>query len=236
MVLTCAVPLTPRLSHLRTEQPKALMSRRSLLAAFGAGAVGLAVSACTSAPPPAKTAAVAAATSPLGPLYTETLTLLSMYDQAIAASAPRTGILGPLREQTRQHAVALAALMGAVAPSIPAGPDPSGVPMPPPSGPATATPSTPASIAPSTGQVSGAPSGIPSDEPSSGTPSEAPSSGVPSSGPTSLLPASTRAPLIAAEKAAQADVTTACLTAPADQVAVLASIAAARATHVAALA
>ena len=62
-----------------------------------------------------------------------------MYDQAIATSGPLTGVLGPLREETRQHAIALAALMSAVAPAISAGPSPSGVPMPPPSGAATPT-------------------------------------------------------------------------------------------------
>jgi hypothetical protein len=219
---------------------RAGMSRRSLLAMFGAGAVTLAVGACTS-DKPVQTAAAAASTSALGPLYTETLTLIGMYDQAIATSAPLVGLLGPLREETRQHAVALAALMSAVAPSISAGPSPSGVPMPPPSGAATPT-VTPTSTAPS-GSASGEPSEGPST-PASGPASAGSPSGSVSSGPSSGSPsasatlpvAATRAALIAAEKTAQTNATTACLAAPADQVAVLASIAACRATHVAALA
>jgi hypothetical protein len=234
MVLTCAMPLNAR------QVSRAGMSRRSLLAAFGAGAVALGVGACTTDKPP-QTATAAASTSALGPLYTETLTLIGMYDQAIATSAPLTGLLGPLREETRQHAIALAALMSAVAPSISAGPSPSGVPMPPPSGAASptatviapsATPSGPASGGPSEGP-SGLPSG-PASVPPSGSASSGPS-GSPS-GSATLPVAATRATLMAAEKTAQANATTACLTAPSDQVAVLASIAASRATHVAALA
>jgi hypothetical protein len=234
MVFTCAMPINAR------QAARAGMSRRALLTAFGAGAVTLAVGACTSPPP--KTAAAAASNSALGPLYTETLALIGIYDQAIATSGPLTGILGPLREETRQHAIALASLMRAVAPQISAGPSPSGVPMPPPSGVAapTATSTTPAN------QPSDEPSGAPSDawsgtpsSPSAGAPSSGPSSpsaGAPSSGSASTPTGSTLGALIAAEKTAQANATTACLTAPADQVAVLASIAASRATHVAALA
>jgi hypothetical protein len=212
MVFTCAMPTNAR------AESRTGISRRSLLSAFGAGAVAITVSACSSdPPPPPKTADQAAATNSLGPLYTETLALITMYDGAIAANGPIIGLLGPLREETRQHAVALAALMNAVAPQISAGPSPNGVPMPPTPGP---SPATPTSATPS-----------PTPDAQAGAPTSAPPSG-----PALTAAAEARSALMAAEKTAQANATTASLAAPDSQVAVLASIAASRATHVAALA
>ena len=246
MVFTCSMPTNAR-------APRSGVSRRSLLAAFGAGGVAIVIAGCGSPAPPAKTADAVAASNPLGPLYTETLALISQYDQAIAGNATITGLLGPLREETRQHAIAIAALMGAATPPIAAGPSPSGVPVPtgsagvpvhpaatsppassaPPPVPtptsdATRLPTTEPTASPTTG-ASGLPTGLASGLPS-GLPS-APPSMVPAGNPIAA-----KAVLATAEKTAQANAVSACLTAPADQVAVLASIAACRATHVVVLA
>ncbi len=135
---------------------------------------------------------------PLGPLYTETTALVDAYDRAMAATPELVPLAGQLRDECRQHATALAALIGIAAPAIPPGPDPSGSTRPSP-------PATPSPPAPS-------PSASPAD-------------------PT----VAARAQLSTAEKTAQQNAVNACVAAPADRVAVLASIAACRATHVAAL-
>lgn len=220
VVFTCAMLTNPRAGS-RTG-----VSRRALLAAFGAGAVALAVGGCADHTPRATPAADAAKSSPLGPLYAETLALIATYDQAIAANTTLTGFFGPLREQTRQHAIALAALMNAAGPPIAVGPSPSGVPMPP------MPAASPSTVSPSASSAPATPSPT-SDSQAAGpttTPPSAPAS------PLLATPVAARATLASAEKTAQANAASASLTAPASQVAVLASIAACRATHVAVLA
>jgi hypothetical protein len=181
------------------------LSRRTALTAFGTGAIALAVAGCKSGPVLAKPSAATLAKDALGPVYTETLALMASYDTAIANNPALAGLLGPLREDHRQHAVALAALMSIAAPAVSPGPNAAGTPMP-------ALPSP-------------APTVVPSSPPPPPSPAPANVAGT----------APARAQLSAAEKTAIATATDACLTAPADRVAVLASIVASRATHVAAL-
>ena len=152
-----------------------------------AGAAAVTVAGCTKAPVLAKPSATTIATDPLGPLYEETTRLISTYDQSMATVPDLINLLGPLREDHRQHANALASLLGIATPAITAGPMPSA--------------STPA--APPSASLTG-----------------------------SMI---ARAALADAEKSAQASATLAAMSAPAGRVAVLASIAACRATHVAVL-
>ncbi len=190
------------------------LTRRTTLAALGAGTFALALAGCQKgSSPQALPSAATIGKDALGPIYTETMTLITTYDTAIANNPLLIGLLGPLRDDHRQHAIALAALMGIAAPTVSLGANPSGTPMPP----------MPSASAP--------PSGVPSG-PTSGRPSTPPPSPAPAAGPQT---APARALLSAAEKTAQANVTAACISAPADRVAVLASITASRATHVAAL-
>ena len=179
MVFTCAV-------HSRPSSLPGL-SRRATLAAIAAAAA-ITVAGCTKAPVLAKPSATTIATDPLGPLYEETTRLISTYDQSMATVPGLINLLGPLREDHRQHANALASLMGIATPAITAGPMPS-----------ASTPAAPPPSASLTGSVIA------------------------------------RAALADAEKSAQASATLATMSAPADRVAVLASIAACRATHVAVL-
>lgn len=180
MVLTCPVPRTHRLT------------RRATLAGLGLGTLALATG-CTLR----KTASAAdvVRADPLGPLYTETTVLISTYDTAIADRPELIETIGQLRDEHRQHLIALASLIGIAAPTITPGPFASGT---------SASPSAPPSPAPTRS----------ADDPV----------------------VVTRDSLREAEKIAQLNAVSACLDAPTARIAVLASIAACRATHVAALA
>lgn len=212
-----------------TTSPSRGLTRRTALAALGlgAGTVALTAAGCESGPKQiAKPTAATVAKDPLGPIYTETMTLITTYDTAITNNPALVTLLGPLRDDHRQHVVALAALMGIAAPAISPGPNPSGAPMPP-----IPTPTAASTVAPS--------SGPPSSPSSPGTGSVPTPSSAPA--PTPVTPpgpetAPARALLSAAEKTAASNASNACITAvPAERVAVLASIAACRATHVVAL-
>jgi hypothetical protein len=168
------------------------LSRRSALA--GVGIAALALAGCGAGAPVAKPSAATVSSDPLGPLYTETIGLISTYDRSIAANPALATLAQPLREEHRRHAIALAALMGIAAPQISAGPGAPGRPMPPTTAP---SPTAAASAGPDT--------------------------------------AADRALLAGVETTAQANAVSACLSAPTSRAAVLASIAACRATHVAVL-
>lgn len=200
MVFTCRV---------RIHRPAPVLTRRTALAGLGAVGAAVALAGCTHH----QTASTAhlVGSDPLGPLYTETTALVDTYDRIMAATPELVPRVGQLREECRQHATALAALIGMAAPAISPGPDPTGT------------------VAPSPSTSAGTP---PPASPSPPPPSPAPLS--PSASPVDPT-AAARAELSAAEKSAQLNAATACLAAPAARVAVLASIAACRATHVAAL-
>jgi hypothetical protein len=187
MVLDCAV------------LPDKTLTRRAALT----GAVALALAGCTSTPARARPTGVTVSSDPLGPLYSETLALITLYDQTTVAN-PALGMLtGPLREDHRQHAIALAAQMSIVAPAVSASPGNIGRP--------TTAP------APSGGGSTGTGStGTGSTDTASPDPNVA----------------AARMTLSDAETTAQANAVAACLAAPAARSAVLASIAACRATHV----
>lgn len=170
------------------------LTRRRALGVLGAGSAALAVAACTRTTTPPVDPMTKDA---LGALYRETIAIIATYDQAIAASPALTRLLGPMRDDHRQHAVAIASLVGAPDPHIPAGVNPSGVPAG----------GTPSPIAP-----------------------------APTSSVAPVDPATSRATITAAEKTAQLNTVKACNEADSARVAVLASIAASRACHVAALA
>lgn len=192
MVFTCPVRTDTSVPPPATGR----LTRRAALAGLGGVGVLIAVAGCTGHSPVAAPSAKAIGSDPLGPLYTETIALISTYDQAMVATPALVPLAGQLREEHRQHAVALAALIGIAAPSISPGPAPSGA-VPP-------------------------------------TPGATPAHPVPSASPAAQTGAA-RAALSTAEKTAQRNAVAACLSAPAGRVAVLASIAACRATHVAAL-
>jgi hypothetical protein len=185
IVFTCAVP--------RFDQ----VTRRHVLGAAGltaaAAAAAPALAGCSSPPPPKTVDQTVAQDATIGPLYTETTALITAYDQAITDNPALAAALGQLREEHRQHAIALAGLMGAMNPSITPG----------------ATTAGPSMVA------SGAPPAPPPPNPSA-----------------SAIAGS----LSTAEKTAQGNAASACLAATGDRVVVLASIAACRSTHVAALA
>jgi hypothetical protein len=132
MVFTGAVHPTPSTPPAAPARPGRMSRRAALtaLTALGAGAA-ITLAGCHSGPSSAKPAAATIGDDPLGPLYTETTTLVSTYDKAIAANPSLLHLIAPMREDHRQHAVALAALMGIATPAITVGPDPSGTPMPP---------------------------------------------------------------------------------------------------------
>lgn len=206
------------------DHPNLRLSRRRAFAGLAALAAvgGLSVAGCTSNLP-TKTPAQLLAADPLGPMYAETRALITQYDQALVAMPTLVGLLGPLREEHRQHLTALASLVGLPTPSVTVGPNPSGVPLPgapsstgSPVGPAPSSP--PASVQ---GPSSVAPTGSATGPSTSASPS--------ASAATTLVLLST------AEKTAQTHAVAACVAAPFDRVAVLASIAACLATHVAAL-
>lgn len=197
------------------------LSRRAVLAGLGAAATGAALAAagCTSKPSPP--AADLLATDSLGPLYRETEELIRQYDAALTGMPSLAAVLGPLREEHRQHLTALASLIGLPTPTISAGPNQSGIPFSPPSG---ANGSSPES--PSPAQTGSLPAEGDDD---SSAPASTPATNPPAAAAT------VRAALSEAEKTAQANAVTACVAARPNRVAVLASIAACRATHVAAL-
>lgn len=244
MVLDCPVPAqrTPfGPANLRQPVPdERRLSRRHAIAGVAGlaalGAAGLAFAGCTSQPA-TESATELVSSDPLGPLYNETRLLISRYDEAMTAAPTLNGLLGPLREENRRHLIALASMIGIPTPSIAAGPNPSGIPLPVPASGRPATPpagsqspTNPAESSPAAGS-STSPQG-----PSSVAPSGSGSSGTSVSPSTSAdAAAATRVALSAAEKSAQTNAVAACVTAPSDRVAVLASIAASRATHVAAL-
>ena len=226
MVLTCAMPINARAGGVASRDVATRAAGRVRCRRGRASP-----SAPARAPPPAKTAAAAASTSALGPLYTETLTLIAHVrpgdrDQRRARRAPRPAARGAPATRDRARRAderRRAADLGRPEPER--GADAAAVRR----GDADRDRNQPApSASPSdrrAAHVGSAPT------PASPRPPDRPAVGI-----GSPPAASTRAALIAAEKTAQANATTACLTAPADRVAVLASIAACRATHVAALA
>lgn len=149
MVFTCAVP-----ENQSNHCDPARLSRRTALFGFGALGLGFAavsVAGCTS-DNPGKTVDQAISSDSLGPLYTETLTLIDAYDQAINASPEIAVPLGQLRDEHRQHALALAGLMGTVKPSISPAPNPSGASVSPSQ--SVTTPSTSASPQPALASLS----------------------------------------------------------------------------------
>lgn len=137
MVFTCAVP--EKHSETRTNPrgsstPLArVLTRRTTLVGLGAaglGAVAVTLGACSSGKP-GKTIDQAIGTDPIGALYSETINLIAAYDQAIAAAGDLAPALGQLRDEQRQHALAIAGLMGTVKPSISAAPNASGASISP---------------------------------------------------------------------------------------------------------
>jgi hypothetical protein len=229
--------------------PGGRLTRRTALAGLAATGAALAVAACT--PKQTTPAAELIASDALGPAYTETSQLIAQYDRALASAPALVELLGPLREEHRQHLIALASLIGLAMPAVSAGPHPSGIPLPPPH--PTASGSAPGTTTPTTMPTTASPASSAGTPPSvaagSSTPPEgsAPPTGLtPSSSPTtSVLPsgsastglgtAAITAQLSAAEKTAQANAVAACISVAADRVPIVAAIAACRATHVAAL-
>jgi hypothetical protein len=142
MVFTCAVPET----RVNTIEGRLLTRRSALLGGLGIlglGTTALAIAACQGQPQ-AKTVEQAVGSDPLGPLYTETVTLIAAYDRAIADSPDLAAALGRLRDEHRQHARAIAGLMGTVNPVISPAPNASGASISP-SEAATMPPSVPPS-------------------------------------------------------------------------------------------
>lgn len=211
MVLYCRVPNYPSPGAARLTRRGALAGIGAVGAALAAGgtAVG-ALAGCTAKQ--TRSAADLIASDPLGPLYTETRTLIAAYDAAMVQAPELVPVIGALREEHRQHLVALASLIGLAAPAVSAGPDTTGS--------TTAPPTDPTPV----GSGSAPPSPEPGTAPTTTT---AP--------PATGAAADTRTTLSNAEKTARQHAAAACLAAPAGRVAVLASIAACLATHVMAL-
>jgi hypothetical protein len=223
MVFHC--PVRADSSPARRSLATGQLTRRGALTGFAGlaiAATGLGFAGCTSTRPPPSDAEVLAR-DPLGRMYAETKQLIERYDSAMAAAPAIAGLLGPLREEHRQHLIALASLINIPVPTISAAADASGVPLP--SGPGSTQPvhPTPSGTSPQ-GPSSIGPTGA-----GQTTSPPASASGSPADATT------TRAALSAAESTAQRNAVTACLAAPTSRVAVLASIAACLATHVAAL-
>jgi len=219
-------------------RPGGRLTRRTALAGLAATGAALAVAACT--PKQTTSAAELIASDALGPEYTETSQLIAQYDRALASAPALVELLGPLREEHRQHLIALASLIGLAMPAVSAGPHPSGIPLPPPH------PTVPPSTTASPSSSAGTPPSVTSGSSTSPAGSAPPIDLAPSSSPaTSLLPsgspstglstAAIKAQLSAAEKTAQTNAVAACISVAADRVPILAAIAACRATHVAAL-
>jgi len=108
----------------------AQLTRRAALAGLAATGAALAIAGCT--PKQTTSAAQLIAGDALGPVYTETEQLIRHYDAALTSSPALVALLGPLREEHRQHLTALASLIGLAMPAVSPGPNPSGVPLPPP--------------------------------------------------------------------------------------------------------
>ncbi|HEY9482099.1 MAG TPA: hypothetical protein VIR00_04000, partial [Micromonosporaceae bacterium] len=106
------------------------LTRRTALAGLAATAAALAVAGCT--PKQTTSAAELIAGDALGPSYTETSQLIAAYDRALASAPALVELLGPLREEHRQHLIALASLIGLAMPAVSPGPHPNGIPLPPP--------------------------------------------------------------------------------------------------------
>lgn len=191
-------------------------SRRSALAGIGAAGLALALAGCTKRV--TRPAADVIAGDPLGPFYTETIDLIATYDQAIASTPAILGTAGPLREDHRQHAIALAALIGIAAPAISVGPGATPV-----SGP----PSPPGSSHPAGPSQPAGPAG-----PSRPAGSSQPATPAPGGSGLSDPVTAARSALSTVENTAQLDAVQACLAATGDRLAVLASIAVSRACHV----
>jgi hypothetical protein len=225
------------------------LTRRSALAGLAATGAALAIAGCT--PKQTTSAAELIAGDALGPLYTQTTSLIARYDETLAAAPALLGLLGPLREEHRQHLIALASLIGLAMPAVSPGPHPSGIPLPPPhptdSGSPSATnsstttsPTPPHAVSPPSSAAT-PPALAPETTPpppgsATGTGSTPPSSALPSGSlSTQLSAAAIRAQLSAEEKIAQANAVAACISVAADRVPIVAAIAACRATHVAAL-
>ena len=228
------------------------LTRRTALACLAATGAALAVAGCT--PKQTTPAAELLAGDALGPTYAETSQLIVAYDRALASSPALAELLGALREEHRQHLIALASLIGLAMPAESTGPHPSGIPLPPPH--PTASPSlasstnltatSPGATLPSTTAAPPAVTSGSTPPPTPGsatasTPAGSPATStsppaVPSGSlPTGLGPAVIKAQLSAAEKTAQTNAVTVCISVAADRVPIIAAIAACRATHVAAL-
>lgn len=227
-----------RLSLAQTGLAGRLTRRRALASLVAAGAT-LAVAGCT--PKQTTPAAELIAGDALGPTYTETLQLIATYDRALASAPELVDLLGPLREEHRQHLIALASLIGLAMPVVSPGPHPSGIPLPPPL--PAASPSVPSSTNPTAGSPAVTPGSTPPSTAGSGTPSTPPGSpatstsgpAAPSGSPTGVGPAAIKAQLSAAEKTAQTNAAAVCISVAAERVPIVAAISACRATHVAAL-
>ena len=224
MVFYC--PVRADTSPTRPSVATGQLSRRRALYGFAglAAAAGLGIAGCTSTDTPS--AVEVLASDPLGPMYAETRSLIERYDSALTDAPALAGTLGPLREEHRQHLIALASLLGIPAPAISAAADASGIPLPSGRGSTAPGHSTPSAGSSTQGGSSVAPTG---GNQTGGPPSTS------ASGSTGANASAIRAALVTAETTAQRTAAAACLTAPANRVAVLASIAACRATHVAAL-
>jgi hypothetical protein len=120
------------------------LTRRAALAGLAATGAALAIAGCTPKQP--TSAAQLIAGDAFGPVYTETEQLIRQYDAALTSAPALVALLGPLREEHRQHLIALASLIGLAMPAVSTGPNPSGVPLPPPhptaGGSSAATPPT----------------------------------------------------------------------------------------------
>jgi hypothetical protein len=221
------------------------LTRRTALAGLAAAAAAIAVAGCT--PKQTTSAAELIAGDALGPIYTETTRLIAQYDRALTAAPALVALLGPLREEHRQHLIALASLIGLATPAVSPGPNPTGVPLPPPHPSATGSTATTPATTPSSGAVtsSTAPAGATGATGATGAAATPPPTGSATGSGTpaaSLLPSApalspvdVKAQLSAAEKTAQTNAVAACIAVAADRVPIIAAIAACRATHVAAL-
>src|SRR5262249_20049080 len=102
----------------------ARLTRRGALAGFGSIGAALALggtalgglAGCTAKQ--TRSAADLIASDPLGPLYTETQTLITLYDTTIEKVPELVPVIGALREEHRQHLGALASLIGLAAPAV----------------------------------------------------------------------------------------------------------------------
>ncbi len=225
------------------------LTRRTALAGLAATGAALAVAGCT--PKQTTPAAELIAGDALGPTYTETSQLIAAYDRALASAPALAELLGPLREEHRQHLIALASLIGLAMPAVSPGPHPSGIPLPPAHPAASASPASPNGASPgatsstsatppavTSGSTPPAPAGSATASSPAGSPATSTSAPVVPSGspPTGLSsPAVIKAQLSAAEKTAQSNAVAICITVAAERVPIVAAIAACRATHVAAL-